>query len=217
MTMGAQPRQHVALVDYYRKQMRQADREGRKGSLKSLAIIVLTAAAIIAVNYAPEPVRKLIAPNDWVPDIIGGILAIALIYALILLPTMRREAAQAENHYDDNGKRLLNAYGLDPEQDIISITRLGGGAETPSASPKDILQGRNGDYVVILNQKPGAAYMGADKDISADSIIKTSQGLALIRSMRIATINGITVASMSQGSDFDAGAPIPVFAATQGR
>lgn len=63
MTMGAQPRQHVALVDYYRKQMRQADREGRKGSLKSLAIIVLTAAAIIAVNYAPEPVRKLIAPQ----------------------------------------------------------------------------------------------------------------------------------------------------------
>ena len=216
MTTGTQPRQYVALIDYYGKWMRQTDKEGFRGSLKSIAIIILTVAAnIAATNYTPEPVRKLIAPNDWVPDIIGGILAIALIYALILLPTMRREAAQAENHYDDNGKRLLNAYGLDPEQDIISITRLGGGAETPSASPKDILQGRNGDYIMILNPKQGAAYMGADKDISADSIITTSQGLALVRSMRITTVNGITAASMSQGHDFDTGTPIPVFAAAQ--
>lgn len=36
--------------------------------------------------------------------------------------------------------------------------------------------------------------------------------------MRItASGTGITVASMSQGSDFDASAPIPIFAATQGR
>lgn len=217
MTMGTQARQHVALVNYYGKQMRQADKEGRKGSLKLLAIIILTAAAIIAVDYAPEPVRKLIAPNEWVPSIIGVILAVVLVFAFVVIPAKRHDAAQTENHYDDNGKRLLSAYGLDPEQDIIGITRLGGGAETPSACPKDILKGRNGDYIMILNPKPGAAYTEPEKNIGTDSIIKTSQGLALIRSMRITTINGITVASMSQGPDFDAGSPIPVFAATQGR
>lgn len=197
--------------------MLQAGKNRFGDSLKSIAIILIVAAVAVAANHAPEPVRKLIAPNDWVPSIIGGILIIALNYTLILLPIMRRKAAQAETHYNDNRNQLLNAYGLDPEQDIIGITRLGGDAETPSASPKDILQGRNGDYVVILNPKPGAAYMGADKNISTDSIIKTAQGLALIRSIRIATINGITVASMSQGPGLDTGAPIPVFAATQGR
>lgn len=215
--MGTQARQHVALVNYYRKQMRQADKEGRKGSLKLLVIVILIAAAILAVDYAPEPVRKLIAPNEWVPSIIGVILAVVLVFAFVVIPAKRHDAAQMENHYDDNGKRLLGAYGLDPEQDIIGITRLGGDAETPSASPKDILRGRNGDYIMILNPKPGAAYMGAGKDISEDSIIKTSQGLALIRSMRITTINGITVASMSQGPDFNTGTPIPVFASTQSR